>query len=120
MRDRDITILMKITQYADEVNGTVSRFGLDLEKFKSDYVVKNAIAMCVLQIGELVNTLSAEFKDAHPKMQWRDIVSLRNRTAHAYVSIDFDILWDIASVDIPELRAFCVSIISEKEISKTE
>ena len=40
MKDRDITILTKIVQYADEINGTVSRFNLDLEKFESDYIVK--------------------------------------------------------------------------------
>jgi len=117
MRDRDINILIKIVQYANEVSGTISRFNLDLDKFEADYVVKNAIAMCVLQIGELVNTLSNEFKKEHSKTPWREIVSLRNRTAHAYISIDWEILWDIATKDVPELKTYCESIINNKEIA---
>ena len=111
MRDRDTMILMKILQYADEINGTITRFNLDIDKFRNDYVVKNAIAMCVLQIGELVNTLTDEFKAEHSKIPWRDIVSLRNRTAHAYISIDFEILWGIATGDVPILKTYCASII---------
>ena len=115
MRDKDLIILMKIIQYADEISGTISRFELDLDKFKNDYVAKNAIAMCVLQIGELVNNLSDEFRNEHSKMLWREIVSLRNRAAHAYITIDFEILWDVATDDVPELKTFCESIISKRK-----
>ena len=71
--------------------------------------------MCVLQIGELVNTLAEDFKANHTEMPWRDIISLRNRTAHAYFSIDFEILWGIATSDVPKLKAYCESIIKEQE-----
>ena len=112
MNDRDITVLKRIVQYADEIDGTLSRFSLEFDKFKADYVVKNAISMCVLQIGELVGKLSGELKAEYNKMPWRDIVSIRNRAAHAYGSIDVEILWDIAVNNVPELRAYCVAIIS--------
>jgi len=32
MMDKDLTILMKIIQYADEISGTVSRFELDFDR----------------------------------------------------------------------------------------
>ena len=48
MKDRDVTILKRIVQYADDVSGTITRFDLDLDKLKSDYVMKNAVAMCIL------------------------------------------------------------------------
>lgn len=115
MRDRDTTILMRIIQYADEINGTVSRFALDLEKFKRDYVVKNAIAMCILQIGELAVNLTDDFKEKYNKMSWRDIVSVRNRAAHTYFSIDTEILWGIATSDVPALRRYCADIIQSKD-----
>ena len=115
MRDRDTIVLMKIVQYADEINGTISRFELDFEKFKSDYVVKNAIAMCILQIGELVNNLTDDFKIGHSKMPWRDIISLRNRAAHTYSDMDMEILWNIATKNVPELKEYCESIVKEKQ-----
>ena len=74
--------------------------------------------MCVLQIGELANTLSDDFKDKHPKMKWREIVSLRNRTAHTYISIDWEILWGIAIKDVPELKTYCENILKNRENTK--
>ena len=115
MRDRDVTVLMKIIQYADEINGTITRFELDLEKFRTDHVVKNAISMCILQIGELVNTLTEEFKTEYSGMPWRDIIAMRNRTAHAYSSMDLEFVWNTAANRIPELKSYCENIIAEKE-----
>ena len=116
MNDRDVTILKRIVQFSDEINGTIVRFNLDLDKLKNDYVMKNAVAMCILQIGELVANLSDEFKATHNKMPWRDIVSVRNRAAHAYFSIDMEILWGIAEKDIPDLRSYCIDIISQTSL----
>ena len=112
MRDRDIVIVKKVIQYSNEIGETIMRFSLDLEKFKSDHVVKNAIAMCILQIGELAGKLSDEFKEKYDKMPWRDIISIRNRAAHAYESTDMEILWDIAVKNIPELKNYCEAAIT--------
>ena len=43
MNNRDKTILLKIIQYAAEIQETINRFDLNSEKFVSDFVVKNAI-----------------------------------------------------------------------------
>ena len=71
-------------QYADEIALTIERYNLDFEKFKEDFVVKNAIAMCILQIGELVGKLSDDFKKRHSTMPWKEIKSMRNVAAHNY------------------------------------
>ena len=78
MKDRNIIVLKKIVKYSDEINETITRFDLDLDKFKKDNVVKNAIAMCLLQIGELVGRLTDEFKTEYNKMIWRNIIAIRN------------------------------------------
>ena len=111
MKDRNIAILEKVIQYADEISGTLVRFDSDIEIFKNDYVMKNAIAMCILQIGELVNMLTEEFKIKYNEMPWRDIISMRHRTVHAYGSMDMEILWKIVTSDIPELKNYCESVI---------
>ena len=48
MSNRDRILLMKIVQYADEIQETINRFNLSREAFVSDFVVKNAISMCIL------------------------------------------------------------------------
>jgi len=111
MKDRDITILKKVVQYTDEINGTIERFELDYSKFKDDYIAKNAISMCILQIGELAGKLTDEFKAKYNKMPWRDIVAIRNRAAHAYESVDMEMLWQTVINRIPELKSYCEEIL---------
>jgi uncharacterized protein with HEPN domain len=41
----------------------------------------------------------------HPDIPWPEIVRLRNRLIHGYDSVDFDILWQIVSGDLPALIA---------------
>ena len=114
MKNRDIVILKKVVQYSDEISGTIMRFDLDFDKFKNDYVMKNAIAMCILQVGELAGKLTDEFRATYNKMPWRNIIAMRNRAAHAYESTDVEILWGIAVNNIPELKVYCESILKEE------
>jgi len=116
MRDRDIAILLKIVQYIDEIEGTVSRFNLNLDKLKNDYVAKNAIAMCILQIGELVGNLTEDFRTAYDTVPWRDIIGMRNIAAHSYGSFDMEMLWSTVTDRIPELKSYCEEIIEENVV----
>ena len=113
MSSRDKIILEKIIQYSDEIQGTIDRFNLSREKFVSDYVYKNAVAMCILQIGELVGNLTDEFKRENKHIPWREIKAMRNIAAHNYGEIDNDILWETVIYDIPDLRAFCAAKLNK-------
>ena len=52
--DRDISILEHIISYCDQIAETIRRFGDDYEVFAADCIYRNAAALCILQIGELV------------------------------------------------------------------
>ena len=111
MRDRDTVILRKIVQYAEEIEGTIEKLALTQDTFKHDYIAKNAISMCVLQIGELAGKLTDEFRAEYCEVPWRNYISIRNRAAHAYGSMDIEILWKIAASNIPELYDFCKDLL---------
>ena len=115
MNDRDMIVLKKMVQYADEIALTVEKLNLDFIKFETDFIAKNAISMCILQIGELVGKLSDEFKAQYHKMPWRDIKSMRNIAAHNYGELDAEVLWETVSNDISELKIYCEAIIAGKE-----
>ena len=67
---REIDILKRIISYCDEIDETTERFGASYAALESDRIYKNALAMCVLQIGELTSHLSDGFKTAHRDMPW--------------------------------------------------
>lgn len=56
-------------------------------------------------IGEAAGRVPAEERALHPNIPWPEIVGLRNRLIHGYDSVDFDILWEIVSDDLPPLIA---------------
>ncbi|GHV05089.1 hypothetical protein FACS1894217_01400 [Clostridia bacterium] len=116
MDNRDIEILRKIIRYCDEARETCARLGNSLEALSADFVFKNAVAMCVLQIGELVSHLSDEVKARYPDMPWRDIKAMRNIAAHKYGDFRVTHLWDTVAGDIPELKLYCLRIISDTMI----
>ena len=54
-------------------------------------------------IGEAADRIPIEFQMEHTEIEWRQIISFRNRLIHGYDSIDFDIMWSIIQSDLPEL-----------------
>ena len=60
--------------------------------------------MCVLQIGELTSRLPDDFKDGHTEIPWRKIKAMRNIYVHEYEEVDFTVVWDVLTKDIPILR----------------
>lgn len=50
--ERDLNILERIVRYCDQIDETIQRFGNDGQVFISDTVYQNAVALCLLQIGE--------------------------------------------------------------------
>ena len=56
-------------------------------------------------VGEAAGRVPLEERASHPDIPWPEIVGLRNRLIHGYDSVDFDILWQIVSDDLPPLIA---------------
>ena len=111
MNNKDLDIIRHILDYCEQINETSEEFDNDKNKFDKSATFRNAICLCILQLGELAAVLSDEFKDKNPIIQWREIKLLRNIVAHHYGKIDYDIIWDICLTDIPELIGFCKMIL---------
>ena len=108
MNRADWQRLLHIRTYCEDIAGFISRFGGDFETFTTDRAYYNAVAMCILQIGELANGLSDEYREeTREKMPWGMIRGMRNWLAHSYAETDEKILWETACNDIPKVLAFC-------------
>ncbi len=106
-RNRDIQLLAKIKDYCDDIIFTHDEYKHDYTIFCSNPTYRNAIALCLLQIGELVKKLSDEFIQAHTNIPWRAIRGMRNVVAHEYGNIDIETIWETSMAGIIELRNFC-------------
>jgi uncharacterized protein with HEPN domain len=54
-------------------------------------------------IGEAASRVPKEEQARYADISWSEIISLRNRLIHGYDTVDFDILWQIVSQDLPGL-----------------
>jgi uncharacterized protein with HEPN domain len=54
-------------------------------------------------VGEAANRVSDETRQQLGSVPWPSIVGLRNRLIHGYDEVDFDILWNIITIDLPPL-----------------
>ena len=87
---------------------TIERFGDSLETFCKDTDYQKSVCMSLLQIGELTNHLSEDYKNSTKQIiDWHMIKGIRNVFAHGYGNVRFDIVWDACKNDIPKLREFC-------------
>ncbi len=99
---------MHIRRHCRDIDEFIQRFGGDYDVFINDRAYKNAVCMSVLQIGELANGLSEEFREeTKGEMPWGMIRGMRNWLAHAYSIMDESIIWETAVNDIPSLLRFC-------------
>jgi len=108
--DRNADVLNHIVRYCEEIEKTIERFGEDYEVFSEDSVYQNAVALCVLQIGELTTHFTEDFKIVYNEMPWNQIKALRNIVAHNYGKVDKEILWETIISDIPSLKEYCCKI----------
>ena len=80
--------------------------------FLKDEVLTAAVLHHLTVIGEAISRLSVELRERHPEVPWRQIIAVRHRIVHAYFDLDWQILWDAAIGDIPELRRQVLNILT--------
>jgi uncharacterized protein with HEPN domain len=74
---------------------------------RSDLDSNRLLALAVVRlleiIGEAAGRVPAEEQVRRPGVPWPSIVGLRNRLIHGYDDVDYDIVWQIVTTDLPLL-----------------
>jgi uncharacterized protein with HEPN domain len=113
MRLRDKTVLQKICSEIDvatEFLGDVS-----LEVFLKDERNKRAVAMTAINIGELVKSLTPEFRTRNNYIAWKRAAELRNVAAHKYESLNMEQVYNMVKNNFPELKLQIEKILDADE-----
>ena len=63
-------------------------------------------------IGEAASRIPESERPTNSNIPWAQIVSLRNRLIHGYDAVDFDVLWQILTCDLPPLVSSLERLIS--------
>lgn len=78
--------------------------GLTFESFVSDETLRRAFVRSLEIIGEAAKQVPVEFRAQFPNVDWRAMAGMRDRLVHGYFGVDYEIVWDVVSNRIPDLR----------------
>ena len=112
MQHRDFIILTKIIS---ELNIALKMIeNISFEQFDSNETLKRAICMTVINIGELVKSLSSEMRLQYPSIPWKEIAGFRDIAAHKYQTLHMSDVYKTVLEDFPELKSNINALISNK------
>ena len=89
--------------------------GLSFEEFANDSKTIDAVIRNFEIIGEAAKNLSAEIKDKYPDVPWAEMYLMRNKISHEYFGIDYEIIWHVATNDLPENKKQIENILLLEE-----
>lgn len=77
---------------------------LSFEDIRKSKMVRDAVIRNLEIIGEAVKNIPDEIKSKYPEIAWRKVAGLRDRLIHRYFEVDFEILWDVITAELPDLK----------------
>jgi uncharacterized protein with HEPN domain len=81
--------------------------------FDADDNLRLALAHLVQTIGEAARRVSQAFQQQHAEIPWKQIIGMRHKVVHDYMDLDEDILWDVATGELPGLVALLEKIVPD-------
>lgn len=104
-------LLINIVKHCDKIESKM--VSLTREEFDKDEDIREIICFNIFQIGELAKNFSSEFVKNNGEVPWKQIKGMRDRIGHGYGSIDLDVVWDTALLDIPPLNEYCKRLLED-------
>ena len=90
--------------------------GLDRETLLRDETLKRAAVRSLEIIGEAVKNISEHVRGKYPNVEWRAIAGMRDKLIHDYVTVDYDIVWDVITNKVPLLRREVEQILADEDL----
>ena len=69
--------------------------------------------MTVINIGELIKSISEDMRKKHPEVPWKAIAGMRDVTAHKYQTLRIEDVYNVVKMDFPGLEEQIKVILSE-------
>ena len=111
--DRNAQRIYHILQQAVSIRRRIE--GLTKDEFLADIDKTEATLHGLTVIGEAVRAMDDDFKAKYPDVPWQPIIGTRNFIVHEYEEIDYGIVWDVISRDLPNLTPRLVEIYNAFE-----
>jgi uncharacterized protein with HEPN domain len=111
--NRDLAYIRHMLDFSRQaVAFTHKRRRADLD---ADAMLALALTRLIELIGEAARKVTPGLCAKHPEIPWQQIVGTRDRLAHGYIEIDYDIIWRIVTADLPQLIKQLEKLLAAKK-----
>jgi len=113
MSKHDVSIALRhMRDHAQEALAMVE--GRTRPDLDSNRMLNLSLVRLLEVVGEAANRIPPAERAKYRGIPWADIVGLRNRLIHGYHEVDFDILWQIVTLDLSRLVGVLEGILSSE------
>ena len=109
MNHRDEQLIKKIVQEI-EIASNMMR-GKSLEDFTDDEMLKRAVCMTVINIGELVKNVTDETRQKNSQIPWKEVAGFRDIAAHKYQTLKMGDVFQTVTSDFEELKQLLLDVL---------
>jgi uncharacterized protein with HEPN domain len=101
--------LRDILKALDDIAGFIGE--MDFPAFLADEKTKSAVVWKITNIGEAAKHIPQPVRSQHRSVPWKDMARMRDKIAHLYFGIDYELVWGVATRELPEIRPKIEAII---------
>ena len=83
--------------------------------FRTDRQKQDAVVRRIEIIGEATAHLSEDTRREVPALPFRKMRGMRNIVAHDYANVDLNIVWQVATVHVPEVCSILEKFFATQE-----
>jgi len=77
---------------------------VDFDRFRSNGLLQRAFVLSIEIIGEATKQLPAEFRSAHPEIEWSAMAKMRDPVIHGYFAVSDQLVWEVVTEKVPALH----------------
>ena len=88
---------------------------MDFKKFIEDDKTKSAVVRKLEIIGEATKNIPKLIRQKYKELPWSDMAGMRDKIAHFYFGIDYEIVWKVIKERLPEIKPVIQKILNEME-----
>jgi uncharacterized protein with HEPN domain len=105
---------LRLLHMRDEIESLSRELaGLSFETYRESYGLRRITERAIQIVSEAARALPEDLRARHPDAPWAEIIAIGNPLRHEYHRIDDKVLWQTATVDLPELQPIILRMIAE-------
>jgi uncharacterized protein with HEPN domain len=120
MSKKDILRIPDYLEHIVEAIERIHRYVEDMSEvdFLDDEKTQDAVVRNFEIIGEASRNIEryhSVYAESHPEVPWTFMYAMRNRIAHGYFKVDFELVWKTIHEDLPELHEQVCQLIEPQD-----